>query len=1005
MPQEGKILQKPMQCECGRRGDFKHVSKKMFDIRWLNVIEPFEITTGEQPGEIMVFLKEDLTTPRMQKMTDPGSRLRIYGTLKELPKRIKGRLSTRMDMYVEANHVEPAEIEYEDIEITDKDRDKIIQLASDPQIYEKLKASIAPAIYGFDEIKESLVLQLVGGVVHRLPDGTRIRGNIHILITGDPGVGKSVVGSTAILHNAIDRPAYENIATLVDRQLARQHVPYQGAEVCFDNSEGVQVVSLDPQTGALEWKPVTAFIRHASPPTLLKITTRSGRVIVGTKDHGFVTMNSNGDIVPIAGAALSQKYVLPVPLGTHRCFQTSVIIDQHLRTNAVPLKKEIALDWGFGFFLGMFISEGSLSGGTVFIESMNDERKQEVASFLKGIGLHPNVGKKRVFVSSRALRAFLEKTCYAGTKTGKGKGSGAARKALPNFCFFAPHIFVEGLLSGLFSGDGYFVNARPGKDRTKGNLKLGFTTISPDLAAALLDILALVGVFATTRKKQYTYKERKGTAYEILVLGQHAKKLSKTIRMIGKQPVLTRFSEKDAFDVLPCCSLLYDIVRGLGYSRRSATNSQQRRAFAAMMRTVRNRNKVGRRRLEKIYQQMLHESATPRTREKIEKLRRILDANVVWDQIKTVEEAPSTERYVYDLSVDGNETFAANNLIVHNSQLLKLVSTVVPRGRYVSGKGVTGAGLTATVRKDEILGSWLLEAGALILANKGLISIDEFDKMNRDDQIAMHEAMSMETVSIAKASIVATLPAETAVLAGANPKHGRFDPFLSVAEQIQIPETLLSRFDLKFALKDKPDRGQDERLAAHIIMSREKPELVEPVIPIRLLKKYLAYVRQIRDIEVAEEASSLMKDFYVDMRNRYSSDEVPTVSITLRQYEALIRLAEASAKIRLDTKVRLEDAERAINLMKYSLSQLGMDYETGRIDIDKIESGVTASKRRKIGIVLDIINELQKSGEVAVEDVRAAAEDQGVENVDDILDRLKREGTIFEPKAGFLRKV
>ncbi|MBI2579832.1 MAG: ATP-binding protein, partial [Candidatus Aenigmarchaeota archaeon] len=317
VPQEGNLLQKAFACQCGRRGDFgEPVEKKMYDVRWLTGVEPFEITTGEQPGEIRIILKEDLTTPKMQKKTDPGARLRIVGMLIEAPKHIKGRLSTKMDMFFEALHVETKDVEFEDMDITPDDERRIKEMASDPKIYERLKMSIAPGIYGFDEIKESIALQLFGGIKHTLPDGNTIRGNIHILLTGDPGIGKSM--------------------------------------------------------------------------------------------------------------------------------------------------------------------------------------------------------------------------------------------------------------------------------------------------------------------------------------------------------------------------------------------------------------------------------------------------------------------------------------------FLKLVSNLVPRGKYVSGSGVTGAGLTATVRKDEILGGWVLEAGALILANKGVISIDEFDKIGKDDQIAMHEGMSIETVSIAKASIVATLPAETAVLAGANPKFGRFDPYMPIADQITIPETLLS---------------------------------------------------------------------------------------------------------------------------------------------------------------------------------------------------------------------
>ncbi len=534
VPQEStSFIKRPKICTnpaCRRRGGFEIVDKKLFDVRWIRLIEPFEISEGEKPGEIAVMLKRSLTTPKYQRMTDPGNKVKVVGILKEIPKRIKGKDTVKMDMIIEAIYIEPSEKDIEEIEITPEDERKIKELASNPDIYKKLIDSIAPGIYGFEDIKEAIALQLFGGVPHILPDGSRIRGNIHILITGDPGVGKSVI--------------------------------------------------------------------------------------------------------------------------------------------------------------------------------------------------------------------------------------------------------------------------------------------------------------------------------------------------------------------------------------------------------------------------------------------------------------------------------------------LNLVSKIVPRGKYVSGKGVSGAGLTATVRKDEELGGWILEAGALVLANNGMISIDEFDKMNKDDMIAMHEAMSIETISIAKASIVATLPARTAVLAGANPKFGRFDPFRPILEQIDIPDTLMSRFDLKFVLRDKPDRDRDEKLASHISMSRMNPEEVVPSIDVNLLRKYIAYAKKhIKDIEMTPDAANKLKDFYVDMRNKYTGQD-RAVPITLRQYEALIRLSEASAKVRLSNKIGNQDVDRAIKLMTASLRQLGVDTETGHFDIDVLESGISSSQRSKIRGVLQIIENLEKTvGQAAISDVEAEAESRGIKNVQEIIQKLKNEGTIYEPKAGILRKL
>lgn len=184
--QTERFVKEPFVCECGRKGGFKQVDRKLFDTRWVFIEEPFEIVTGEKPGEVSIYLKEDLTTPEIQRKTDPGNRLKINGTVKEIKKVFRGKMRTQMDIYVEANYVEPTEIEWEEVLITPEDEEKIINLAKDPGVYDKIVASIAPSIYGMDKIKEAIALQLFGGVAHNLPDKTRIRGDIHVLLIGDP---------------------------------------------------------------------------------------------------------------------------------------------------------------------------------------------------------------------------------------------------------------------------------------------------------------------------------------------------------------------------------------------------------------------------------------------------------------------------------------------------------------------------------------------------------------------------------------------------------------------------------------------------------------------------------------------------------------------------------------------------------------------------------------------------------------------------------------------------
>jgi replicative DNA helicase Mcm len=287
--------------------------------------------------------------------------------------------------------------------------------------------------------------------------------------------------------------------------------------------------------------------------------------------------------------------------------------------------------------------------------------------------------------------------------------------------------------------------------------------------------------------------------------------------------------------------------------------------------------------------------------------------------------------------------------------------------------------------------------------------IDEFEKIEKTDQIALHEAMEQQSISIAKASIVATLPAQTSILAGGNPKLGRFDPYLPIKEQIDVPETLLSRFDLKFALRDIPNPELDAKVADHILKSRHYgEEEIKPAIEADLLKKYIAYTRKNCHPKLSREAGEEIKNFFVSLREKVGVEEA-AVPITLRQYEALIRLAEASAKVQLRDTVTREDAIRAINLMKASLREFGFEAETGRFDVDRLEGRTTASERGKIRIVLDIIEELTKSmgNMIPKEDVIKAAKDKGLKefDVEKILNELKNKGDLFEPKVGFLQKM
>ncbi len=346
------------------------------------------------------------------------------------------------------------------------------------------------------------------------------------------------------------------------------------------------------------------------------------------------------------------------------------------------------------------------------------------------------------------------------------------------------------------------------------------------------------------------------------------------------------------------------------------------------------------------------------------------------------------------------------------SQILKRIAKIAPKARYVSGKGISGAGLTATVVRDEFLRGWALEAGALVLTNQGICCIDELDKMSKEDRDAMHEALEQQSISISKANIQATLRAETTVLAAANPKFGRFDPTEVIAKQIDLPSTLINRFDLIFPIKDLPNKDKDEAMASFILRLHKDSTTLKPEIDTKLLRKYIAYARQKIKPKLTDAALEEIKQYYLKMRSASSIEEggVRTIPISARQLEALVRLAEASAKTRLSSRVTKKDAKRAIDLVHYCLAQIGTDPETGRIDIDRVITGIPASQRSQIAIVRDIIAELEvKSAnkEVAEEDVISIAEQRGVprHKCEEILEKLKRSGDIYNPKRGVIQRI
>jgi replicative DNA helicase Mcm len=370
---------------------------------------------------------------------------------------------------------------------------------------------------------------------------------------------------------------------------------------------------------------------------------------------------------------------------------------------------------------------------------------------------------------------------------------------------------------------------------------------------------------------------------------------------------------------------------------------------------------------------------------------------------------------VKKLKSDGGSTRGDIHLLlvgdpgVAKSVILKFTSTIAPKGRYVSGKAATAAGLTAAVVKDEFLKGWSLEAGAMVLSNKGTVCVDEIEKMDEHDRSTMHEAMEQQSVTISKANIHATLRAETTVLAAGNPKLGRFDPYTPIPNQIDISPALLSRFDIIFVIRDLPNKTQDEAVASHVLEEHQQDPIRDVIEP-KLLRKYIAYAKQKIKPRLTAEAVEEIKDFYVKLRNQTiaSDSEIKPIPITARQLEGIIRLSEAHAKLRLSEEVRREDTKKAIELLKTSLKQVGFDEETQTYDIDRVTTGISTSKRGKILLIKETISSLEsRLGKlIPLEDLKKELESKISDaELEEAIDQLSKSGDIFRPKHGYVQKT
>ncbi|MFP3946190.1 MAG: LAGLIDADG family homing endonuclease [Archaeoglobaceae archaeon] len=1183
--QDDSTIKYPYECKsCGsRKFIFLPEESRSIDSQRMRIQEyPENLRGGEQPQTLDVVLENDLTG-----IVNPGDRVVINGIVRATPRSVSGKRLRHMDITLEGNSIEVLQQEYEEFEITEEDKKKILEIGNDPEVFDNIVKSIAPVIYGYEDMKMAVALQLFGGIPKKLPDGTEIRGDVHVLLVGDPGVAKSQL--LRYVHRIAPRSVYTTgkgttsagLCVAPESLIFGENNAYQIGELVessdlteYENGiyrskidEPIKVQTINPTKTS--FKPSNTLWKIRSPEKLIKVRSQTGKEVIATPntkilvmENGEIKWKRSGEInesdfiatarkldhkgervltlelvkdldVTVYGVEKLVKDLVRIiktekglttrelanELGVnennlyHSWVKESAVGNIDLKTliklaekaeykleDVAPkiesfsqfhghkIKLPQYLDERFLYFAGLIAGDGDISrsptGGYTIRFSNGDARLRrdfmELTEELFGIKTAEESDGVRIpsiRFGSKIVATILKRLSIPESPKSHTLDMSETLLSLP-------HKELAAYIRGLFDCDGSIMV------RKSGSSCLEFDTTSKNLAEKLHLSLLRFGITSYMRERkckgEVTELEiddnarkitRKHDMYELKLYGKNiekfnekigvehpakSEKLSKLLTEIGVRDTdgtiaslgtlikeirtfyglsikevygsnIGQLMEKDerqtsitvlknAVNTLSTANLSevkieipeelrlnlggsispeeLDLSRERFYECFKRTNRSIRIPAGLLFKAkekIKDRDGRAHNELSNLLYDLVYQEEL--IREKLEYLKQLAYSDIVWESVKEKQEIQSPYEYVYDLTVDGSHSFLANGIVVHN---------------------------TAAATKDEYDGRWTLEAGALVLADKGIALVDEIDKMKADDRGGLHEAMEQQTVSVAKAGINAVLWARCAMLGAANPKYGRFDRYAPIAEQIDLSPTLLSRFDLIFVMTDDPDEARDRALAKHILDSHELGEKleklknivsteydhdtimseakkIEPAIDPELLRKYIAYSKRTVFPVLTKEVKQTIEDFYSSLRGQ--AKENTPMPVTARQLEALIRLAEASARLQLKDKVTIEDVNRVIGIVRKSLEQIAVDPETGEMDIDYAFSGTSKTQRDRIMVIKKIVEEIADMHEKGApeEEVLSSAEAQGINwsKAKDILQKMRMNGEVYCPKPGY----
>ncbi|ASJ00077.1 AAA family ATPase [Thermococcus gorgonarius] len=860
-------LVKPAKCDaCGSRNIELDVEKSRFiNFQSFRLQDrPESLKGGQMPRFVDAILLDDLVDTAL-----PGDRVLATGILRViLEQREKRPIFKKV---LEVNHIEQLSKEIEELEISPEDEQKIRELAKRKDIVDAIVDSIAPAIWGHKIVKKGIALALFGGVQRTLPDGTKLRGESHVLLVGDPGVAKSQIlryvanlAPRAIYTSGKSSSAAGLTAAAVRDEFTGSWVLEAGVLVLADG--GFALIDEFDKMSDRDRSAIHEALEQQSYHHDFELLLADGRKMkIGELVDGLIERNRDKVIIG------KDTEILPVDdieLLAYDLEEKKIV-----KVKADRVSRHKAPDR----FIRIRFSNGREITVTpehpIMVWEKGEIREKPADEIFPGdIAL----GVREYPVEIRA--EF--KSVYRDRKEAED---------------YHDYLYSRGIVGKIMKTGANFV------------VKETERALPKELVKPLLKACRALNIRLTSKERMRLNQPLVKESYIRAILEKIKRKIAELEKIAEEEPA----------------KALRNIPKSWIYPRSGITYNRFRKMLSegneAAVRVIRD----------------IVSGMTKSAREHLEEFYSWWNANVNFLRVKKVERIPNDRwEWVYDVTVEPYHLFVSHGLVLHN------------------------------------------------------------------------------TISISKAGITATLNARTTVIAAANPKFGRFNRMKSLPEQLDLPPTLLSRFDLIFLLLDEPDEKVDASIAEHILrVRRGEAEVVTPKIPYDLLKKYIAYARKNVHPVLSREAMEEIKNYYVRMRKgfkRKGEDEgLQPIPITARQLEALIRLSEAHARMRLSETVTREDARAAIEIMEEMLRTIAVD-EEGMVDAAILEVGKSTKKLNKIEKLLDIIKSLEGEGEFgAPEDkVIEAARQAGLGTENDVkklLNDLKREARIYEPRAGFYR--